>query len=319
MLKNNLYKAIFVIIGVVIVSCTETDANFKQYVENGEIEYSNKVDSIRTFSGKNRALITASLFNAITVKEVVVSWNGGENMVSFPYEKSDNDIDELELIVSDLEQRSYQFSVYSKDGQGASSVKIDAFVNVFGEPYRSTLLAKTFNTTRSNADSLAIELSISSSLERNTEFKYFNDTTGEEVVVITAPEDESVVLKNVDFTKIIQHRTFYVPEPNSIDEFDSDWKEFILQENIVDALDSVVITPISGGINVFWENTLNKNLIVELTYFVAGVANTSVFTSSDATANFDTIGLTAEMQDVTIGIKDISANEIVRTFSVVPN
>lgn len=317
MFKNNLC-VLLAIVGVVFVSCTETDANFKQYLENGEIEYSNKVDSVKTISGRNRAKITASLFNAITVTEVVVSWNDGENMLSFPYEKSDNDIDALEYIIPNLEERSYQFAVFSKDAQGASSVEVDAFVNVYGDAYRSSLLAKTFNSTRTSADSLAVELSISSASERSTEFKYFNETTGEELVVTTMPEDERIVLNGVDFTKTIQHRTFYVPEETTIDEFDSDWKEYILQENIVDALNSIVITPISGGINVFFENTLNKDLIVELTYFVAGVANTSVFTSSDATSNFDTVGLTPEIQDVTIGIKDISANEIVRTFTVDP-
>ncbi|WP_299668862.1 DUF4998 domain-containing protein [uncultured Polaribacter sp.] len=318
MFSKNLY-ILLAIISAVFVSCTETDANFKQYLENGEIEYSNKVDSVKAISGRNRAKITASLFNAITVTEVLVSWNSGENILSFPYEKSDNNIDSLEYIIPNLEERSYQFAIFTKDAQGASSVEVDAFVNVYGDAYRSSLLAKSFNSTRTNADSLAVELSISSASERNTEFKYFNETTGEELVVTTMPEDERVVLNNVDFTKTIQYRTFYVPEENSIDEFDSDWEEFILQQNIVDALDSVVITPISGGINIFWENVANKDLTIELTYFVNGVANTNVFTSSDTTGNFDTTGLTSDIQNVTIGIKDLGANEVVRTFTVDPD
>lgn len=317
MFKNKIYT-LFVILGVVIGSCTEMDDNFNQYVENGEIEYSNKVDSIKTFSGKNRATITASLFNAITVKEVIVSWDRGENMMSFPYQKSENDIDELELIIPDLEEKSYQLSVYTKDSQGAESIKVDAFVNVFGESYRSNLVAKAFKSTRANADSLAIELSISSSLERNTEFKYFDKTTGDEVVVTTMPGDANVVLRNVDFTKTIQHHTFYVPEEDAIDEFDSDWVEFTFPQNIIDVFNSLVITTIRGGINLFWQNTLNRDLTVELTYFVNGVAKTSVFTSSDLTGNFDATGFAAGLQDVTIGIKDVGANEVVRTFAVEP-
>ncbi len=304
--------------GGVIVSCAEMDDNFNQYIENGEIEYSNKVDSIKTFSGKNRASVTASLFNAITVKEVIVAWNGGEDMMSFPYQKSETDIDELELIIPDLEEKSHQLSVYSKDSQGAESIKVDAFVNVFGAVYRSNLEAKSFKSTIANGDSLAVQLSTSNSLERNTEFNYSDKTTGDGVVVTTMPEDANVVLRNADFTKTIRYRTFYVPEEDAIDEFDSDWKTFTLPQNIIDILNSVVITPIKGGINIFWENTINRDLTIELTYFVDGVAKTNVIASSDPTGNFDATGLAAGMQDVTIGIKDVGANEVVRTFAVEP-
>jgi hypothetical protein len=317
MFKNKL-SALFVIVSVIIVSCSKTNDNYKHFIDSGEIEYSNKIDSVVAFNGFNRAKITASLFNGVTVKEIVVSWDKGENKVRFPYQKSENDIDALELIIPDLEVRSYRFSVYSVDNQGAESVKVDAFTTVYGDTFQSNLEAKSFLSTSANTDSLSIKLSSSSALERDSEFKYFDKTSGEEFVITTMPADEGLVLNNIDFSKEVQYRTFYMPNEGAIDEVGSDWVTYIKPQNIVDLLSNVIFTPKVRGVSIDIPNPTNTILDVEFTNMVGGVPKVTTITSSDNPITFEVVGLENGSQDVYLGLNDASKNQVVETYQIAP-
>ena len=122
-------------------SCNDTYEFHEKYIEDGEIIYASKVDSLRTLPGNGR-------------------------------------------IVTGLEEKSYEFDVYSKDEDGNESIKVTVFGTVYGETYRANLQARELNSVTFNSDEnvVSINLKPSSELTRSTEIKYTN-LSGEETVV----------------------------------------------------------------------------------------------------------------------------------------
>jgi hypothetical protein len=266
------------IIGVFLmsVSCTDTFEVHEKYLQDGEIIYTSKVDSLETHSGNNRVKITGYLTNAFAVNEITVFWNKGKDSQTFSYTKSANETDFIELIVEDLEEQSYEFDVYSKDSNGNRSIKITTFGTVYGEVYLSNLEARAINYFKSGGDGNAtLNFKPSQDLTRDTEVE-FTKLSGETSVQIIAAGDSNLILEQLDNTKPIKTRTFYVPTPadeagneTSIDEFASDWLAFELP-SISSILDTVEVTPILGGVIVAWDNPNNMNLKFDFEYVAFG-------------------------------------------------
>ena len=186
---------------------------------------------------------------------------------------------------------------------------------MFGEIYRSGLNARTISSTKKAGDSLTVVFGTSTPLQRISEFNYFSESTGEARVIQTEQEDVGVVLEDVDFTKLVQYRTFCVPNDNSIDEFASDWVEYNV-EIIDEIVNSLSYQLIIGGLELELTNPTNLDISVVVSYMVNGVEKISNFNSNSSVDSKKIIGLEAGLQDITIVVSDLSQNGVSKTFSL---
>ncbi|MFV0248661.1 MAG: DUF4998 domain-containing protein [Tenacibaculum sp.] len=235
--KTNIIPFILLIL-FVLVSCNDTFEFHKKYTKDGEIIYVTKIHSLKSLPGNGRFKITGWISNAFTVNEFVVSWNKGENSQAFPYTKSENPNDFIELIIDGLEEGSYEFKIFSKDADGNQSIKGSIFGNVYGEFFRSNLVARKVKDVAYNGTDAEISFNISGdAFQRDTEIKYTN-SSGEEVIVIVTPDETVTVLTNMSSNNSVMYRTYYVPtlanedgDETSIDFFPSDWESLELSIN----------------------------------------------------------------------------------------
>ena len=282
MKKIRNYILPFVAILFVLVSCNDTFEFHEKYIKDGETIYAPKVDSLQTLPGNGRIKIAGYLTKAFTVKDITVFWNNGENSQTFDYTKSQNDTDPIELIIESLEEKSYQFDVFSKDAEGNQSIKVTVFGNVYGETYRSNLEARNVGEASFDGNDAELNFGVSGDeFQRDTEIKYTNKND-EEVIVILGADESVATLTNVSSDVPVMYRTFYVPtladedgNETSIDVFPSDWKsvELVLTGSINYGKSDWVITDFSseeaggegptngyataaidGDINTFWHS-----------------------------------------------------------------
>lgn len=308
-----------------LISCNDTYEFHEKYIQDGEIIYATKVDSLETLPGNGRIKVAGYLTKGFTVNEITVFWNNGENSQTFAYSKSENDTDALDLVVTGLEEKSYEFDVYSKDADGNESVKVTVFGTVYGETYRSNLEARAFNTFAYNSDSsVSVNLKPSSELARSTEIKYTN-LSGEEVVVIVLSDESNAMLELVDIMAPIMYRTYYVPtaadedgEETSIDEFDSDWVIYSAPPSLEIILDSFTFDPILGGIISNWENASNLEMDFNFQNTVAGEPVNNGLTSSETNGAYTFAGMESGEQDVEITVTDVYGNSWSKLYVVTP-
>ncbi|MCK0158034.1 discoidin domain-containing protein [Cellulophaga sp. F20128] len=307
-------------------SCNDTYEFHEEYVKDGEIIYASKVDSLRTLPGDGRIEIAGYLTKGFTINEITVFWDNGENSQTFAYAKSQNETDPLALIVTGLEEKSYEFDVYSKDKEGNKSIKVTVFGTVYGETYRGNLEAREFNSFTFNSDeSVSVTLKPSSELTRSTEIKYTN-LSGEEIVVIVMADESEGTLEQVNTMLPITYRTYYVPvaasedgEEAAIDEFDSDWSTYEFPGVFSSIFTSMTLEPISGGVMANWENTANDMLTFEFKNVDKQDQEVvTTVTSSESAGTFTFTPMKSEEQEVEIMISDIYGNSQSMSYTVTP-
>jgi hypothetical protein len=325
---NKIKYIIPIIIAVFLmsISCTDTFEVHEKYIEGGEIIYTSKVDSLETHGGNNRLKITGYLTNGFAVNEIIVYWNKGENSQTFPYTKTANqDTDFVELVLEGLEEQSYEFDVYSKDVDGNKSIKITTFGTVYGELFRSNLEARAINSFKFGADGNAIlNFKISADLTRGTEVEYTN-LSGVTSVKALAKDDSDVILEELDDTKPIKYRTFYVPTPadedgneTAIDEFPSNWETYIVPAVFDPIFTSFTFEPIVAGVTASWENIESAEIKFEFQKVVNESPVVSTVTSSAATGSFTIDGMKGSTQNIEITLTDIYGNSKSMNFEVTP-
>jgi hypothetical protein len=328
---------LMVSIFLVLASCTDTFELTQKYLKDGETIYTNKVDSLSTYSGKKRIKIAGYISNAFNVTEIVVYWNKGKNSQTFPYAKSTNSTDKLELIVTNIEEGSHQFDVYSKDANGNKSVVMTAFGVVYGDTYQSTLEARSIGTFALNSinNSASVSFNITDAnnpalkpiekLTRTTEIKYTN-TSDVEVIKTIAAADNNIILDQIDINKPVVYRTFYVPtgyddngDETTIDEFASNWKTYTYPVYLKTVLDNLTIVPAVGGIQLDWTNP-TKNLVnINVGYTASGAPKVLTIQSNlEIDSRFIT-GISAVQQTVNVTTTDSYGNSCeTNAYSVKP-
>ena len=110
----------------------------KQYIEDGEIIYAPKPDSIAFIGGHNRILFRCWMYNGINVKTINVSWNDGMDSLSIPVTFK-TEMDSLEIMLSDMPEKSYTFHTHSVDNFGHHSLIVTNFGSSYGDIYISSL------------------------------------------------------------------------------------------------------------------------------------------------------------------------------------
>lgn len=217
--KSYLLLVLFALFAV--ISCEKMEDMHYKYIENGEIRYSTKLDSVETFAGNGRVLITGILQNPFSVNKIGIYYNEYNDSLSFPV-TTEADTTFLSLLIENLEEKSYSFYIYTEDNEGNRSVKVTAFSSSYGERYQQGLLTRALNNISIQGDTLTINWLPADEKERGTEFIY-TDTLGQEVALSVDPDSSSTIL--TDFSQGFDYRTLYVPEQTALDTFPSDWAE----------------------------------------------------------------------------------------------
>lgn len=322
-LKN--YITLFILtVSAVFTSCNDTYEFHQKYIEGGEIIYTNKVDSLKTLPGNQRIEIQGYISNAFTVKEIEVFWDEGKNSQKFDYSKSSDNTDFLELVIENLEERAYEFEVYSKDSDGNKSVRVLTYGTAYGEVYRSNLTARFVDNFSYTKDSVNLTFKRSDEFTRNTEVKYTNNNN-EEIVNTLAPDESLSVLYDVDDSKPIKYRTFYVPSPKdeygnetTIDEFGSDWLTYDYPFELKAIIESITYEPVLGGVNVKWDNPENLEVTLNFRNFVGGEAVNHTITSSDTQGSYIVGGMESGEQILEVTVENIYKNSWSGSITVTP-
>ena len=206
---------------VMVSACTKMEDFHMKYIKDGEIIYTTKLDSVKTYAGYQRVEIVGLLQEAFAVKEIIVYWNDRQDSLITSYTK-ESDLDTVSIIVPDLEEKSYMFEIFTSDGAGHRSVMVQAFATAYGERYRSALYPRTVKSYFiHNTDTLGMKFLPADELELHSEAKY-TDTSGNEVVV-NINSNQSIGLLPA-FSSGVELRSWYLPEKTAIDSFPSDWQ-----------------------------------------------------------------------------------------------
>ncbi len=182
----------FLILLITAFGCSDMDSNYEQYLQ-GEKIYAGKLDSLEVFSGYKRVKMTGMTCFLGNSKECIVEWE--DQSKTFSIDKTEKE--RFEMIIDSLQERTYEFKVYTKDTNGNKSVLQIARGRAVGDIFKSTQSTRRIigidledgDATVKWADKAESEYVIF------TELSYENNKSEMTQVVVT-PDDSSTPLIN---------------------------------------------------------------------------------------------------------------------------
>lgn len=207
------------------LACDHMDDFHFDYIEDGEIQYTTKLDSVVTFAGDNRVEITGILNQPFGVEQIRIYYNNGADSLISDYQQVSN-IDTISIMLDNMEEKSYGFDIYTADSENNKSIKVVTFGTAYGERFRSNLFSRVIDADSTLDGNIYLTWLPADEMERGTEIKYTNSSGSE--VIMSLPQDSSWIVLD-DFSEGMSYRSSLVPEITALDTFMCDWTVMELQ------------------------------------------------------------------------------------------
>ncbi|MBD1421490.1 DUF4998 domain-containing protein [Sphingobacterium chuzhouense] len=216
-------KGLWMIIALgtmIIAACGKMDGTYKEFIKDGEIRYSQKPDTLGIQPGRNRvkAWLAAKRMN---VSKFKIYWNDRLDSVEVPVTGA-FDTDTLSVIIDNMEEGSYIFEFFTFDREGNTSLVVDTVGEVFGEAYASSLSNRLISRS-----TLGNRVRISWYAQFNeddirTEVRYKSQEGTENLIIVKASDMETII-DEAPLEGSLEYRTVFLPHPNAIDTFYTDY------------------------------------------------------------------------------------------------
>lgn len=239
---NKIKKYVFQTIMLLVLtaglwSCTSMDDGYKDFIEEGEVSYTGKIDSLHIYAGKNRVNVKGLIISDPKVTQVRVFWNTGKDSVVVPITRTSG-VDALDVIIDGLEENIYNFEVRTYDKLGNKSIPVFKIGNTYGERYEATLLAAIMN--RKISTGISSGATLNGTLETLNDFTqkssysiitYIATDDTEKQIVIPSNQSSFTVTDYKSGTDI-KYKSAYKPEAGAIDVFFTPEKSFSTQTDV---------------------------------------------------------------------------------------
>jgi len=232
----------FVIWLIIQPGCSKMDATYKQFLDDGPITYSQRVDSVKVYSGRNRVLVTWRPVSDPRVTKVNIFWSGDSQHKEVPI----SSVSDTSVIIDQLTEGNYVFDFYTYDDNGNHSVKVEALGAVYDTLFEKRLTLRGVNSIESNDHLLEIKfksmLGVSGYI--NEEIVYTSALDGLQKNISLAGTDSLISIS--DFSgEGFTHRSVYKPQSLSPDLFYSASQYVVAASGAVAATyTNAVFTPI---------------------------------------------------------------------------
>jgi len=224
-MKNIKLFALLALIGVVLSACSKMDDTYKDFLEGGEKRYSKKPDSIGINPGFNRAEIWLTV-SAPNVSKAMVYWNDRLDSVEIPIVRKDR-TDTVKRIINNLQEGAYTFEFVTYDNEGNRSLAVDTVGNVYGEAYQASLNNRLVQRTLQLGSQLKIEWFDESNPDAIGAEVSYKMPNGTERIVQVNPDDKFTDINIRPQSGSLKYRTFFVPHPDAIDTFYTEYIRLI--------------------------------------------------------------------------------------------
>jgi hypothetical protein len=120
------------------MGCDDNNFMHQKYLDQGEMLYMGKADSVNFSAGNERVKFTWILNSDPRIDKSVFYWNDGKDSAVIPTNRTQSGILNMETIL-DVEEGIYTFRLVTKDNENHKSLAIERSVQVYGPTYISRL------------------------------------------------------------------------------------------------------------------------------------------------------------------------------------
>ena len=200
-------------------ACQDMEDIHSEYLRDGDIIYAPKPLIIETFAGHNRIALKYYLINAVNINKCVIEWEDGTNTKTIDITPS-VPLDSVDIILTDMEEKSYIFKIHTIDKFGNRSIKEQVTGSSYAAKYLSGLTNRPLVSIEGGGttDSLIVTWGTAQNGNTGVELMYKNGA-GEMVSKMVRPEDDITIIKDWESESEMSYKSFFIPEETAIDTF----------------------------------------------------------------------------------------------------
>lgn len=210
---------------MVVTGCKKMDSTYEQFIVPGGIIYAGKANKAVVQSGKNRVRISWPRGTDPNVTRAGIYWNNFRDSIELSIPVTG---DSISQVISNLEEKSYSFTIYTYDNQGHVSVPVELISAAYGEIYQNSLLNRIANVNKVNAAGNVVSINWAGADITNgafmTEVLYTNTAGAESVKKVLSKETVTTINDYKPGTRY-EYRTLYRPDSLSIDVFNTAYSQ----------------------------------------------------------------------------------------------
>lgn len=201
-----------------LCACGGMDETYKEFIENGEIVYPGRADSVKLRPGYLRVEAKWELISDPTITRCQLVVDGREQ-IDIPFDWSAGS-GVVTRIVENLSEGSHVFDIYTFDAEGNRSVGVEAVGFAYGPNYTESLYNRSIQHIAfdSQTSEVTLEWKMSPESSIGTEISY-TDVEGMSRQEMLLPEENTVVLEKVEPGTEIRYQTVFMPDEEAIDSF----------------------------------------------------------------------------------------------------
>ena len=220
-MKKAIYLLLTGLLAVCFFSCMKQDDIYKQFVVPGGLTYPQKVDTLIVRSGYNKLEIVWPKTIDPSVVKARLFWNAGQDSLDVDMTSV---TDSAKIVMENLNEESYTFSVYTYDAKGNRSMVTEQAGMPYGDKYLSSKSLKEITSAAMLTTTAALfNFSPAVSDLKYCEFTY-TSTSGEEKTVTLEADAKSLQITDFQNGAPYRIRSIYKPE-KGIDEIPGEWVE----------------------------------------------------------------------------------------------
>lgn len=209
-------------------ACTKMN-DYEKYTVGGPLKYAGRVDTVIVHPGNNRMLLTMVLGSDPSVKKIKTYWNNGMDSLETPVNRTSSGKDTIDIMINDMPPNIYNFSVYTYDDKGRSSVVTNASGSTYGDNYFPTISNRELKSLvqADEGGKVMLNWADASVGDAGTELVYANEEGAVQKVVVP-PSENVTELTGYKENSVLKYRSVYLPEPAAFDTFSTGYSSVTL-------------------------------------------------------------------------------------------
>ncbi|GGA96309.1 DUF4998 domain-containing protein [Mucilaginibacter rubeus] len=223
----NIKNIAWLVLLLAIWGCSKKNETYKELTKGGEIYYPGVISNANYRAGKLRTQLQWNPSPDPKIVKYKIYWDNKRDSLIINAE-SHNPLDTVKVIIPDLVEGTYNFTVNSIDRDGHVSIaKTINGVRVYGSVYAGGIFNRGYNADNPFTVDITtglVKLNFnqitpdSVTINTKTIVKYIN-TAGQTKTALLKPEDSIVTIKDFQFGTDVTYQSSYLPFRGAIDTF----------------------------------------------------------------------------------------------------
>jgi len=188
---------------------------------DGEIIYPQKVNSLKTYPGKNRIQLEWVIVDPkVTSCQVFYEQAGVQGSTTVPVRANgDFSNDTIRVTIPNLEETTYKFKIISHDDFGHTSISVETEEQAYGSMYERSLLNRSLKSAAIDENEhLQIEWFDADDNETGVNIMY-TDIDGNSRTMKVEPSETATSITDLKSGTPVFYNAMYKPVPSAIDTF----------------------------------------------------------------------------------------------------